>query len=245
MRHLFERSPYSNRIAAAIALEGSGNSAVVTRALGSLRFRVTITGRGGHSWSDAGTPNPILILSRALIQIADLELSTNPLTTINVGHISGGTSVNSIPETATALLDLRSTDPTQLIITATQIHQILDDLLTTFTTPKTTSSPPQLHVETIGNRPAAALPTDSPILHTLRAVDRHLTIRTELRLGSTDANIPLSIGIPAIAIGTGGTGGGIHTLQEWYDPTGRETALRRILLTLLDTTQTTAESQPS
>jgi acetylornithine deacetylase/succinyl-diaminopimelate desuccinylase-like protein len=242
MRHLFERGPYRTRIAAAIALEGSGTAAAVTRALGSLRFRVTITGPGGHSWTDAGIPNPILILSQALTEIASLKLPSNPLTTINVGHISGGTSINSIPESATALLDLRSTDPTQLVATATHIHQIFDDLVSTFATHKTTSPPPKLHIQTIGNRPAAALPDDSPLLRTLRAVDRHLVIRTELRLGSTDANIPLSRYIPAIAIGTGGTGGGIHTLQEWYDPTGRETALRRILLTLLDTTQITAEN---
>ncbi|MEI9980570.1 MAG: M20/M25/M40 family metallo-hydrolase [Edaphobacter sp.] len=230
MRHLFERGPYRNRIAAAIALEGSGNSAVVTRALGSLRFRVTITGPGGHSWTDAGTPNPILLLSLALTHIAALKLPSDPATTVNVGQISGGTAINSIPESATALLDIRSTEPTQLIATATHVHQILDDVTATQKTTK-------LRIETIGNRPAATLPADSPLLHTLRAVDRHLTLRTEPRLGSTDANIPLSRNIPAIAIGAGGTGGGIHTLQEWYDTTHRETALRRILLTLLDTAE--------
>jgi acetylornithine deacetylase/succinyl-diaminopimelate desuccinylase-like protein len=245
MRHLFERGPYRVRIAAAIALEGGGNSAVVTRALGSLRFRVTISGPGGHSWSDAGTLNPILLLSQALTRIAAIELPSNPLATINVGHISGGTSINSIPETATALLDIRSVDPTQLIATASAVHQIFEEIVAPFTTQKTTNSPAKLHIETIGDRPAAALPEDSPILHTLRAVDRHLTLHTEPRLGSTDANIPLSRGIPAIAIGGGGLGGGIHTLQEWYDPTGRETALRRILLTLLDTAQTTADSHPT
>src|SRR5580692_9289793 len=119
MRHLFERGPYRVRIAAAIALEGGGSSAVVTRALGSLRFRVTITGPGGHSWSDAGTLNPILLLSQALTRIAAMELPSTPMTTINVGHISGGTSVNSIPESAAALLDIRSTDPVQLVATAT------------------------------------------------------------------------------------------------------------------------------
>jgi acetylornithine deacetylase/succinyl-diaminopimelate desuccinylase-like protein len=243
MRHLFERGPYRHRIAAAIALEGSGSSAVVTRALGSLRFRVTISGPGGHSWTDAGTLNPILLLSQALTQIAALELPSNPLTTINVGQISGGTSINSIPESATALLDIRSTDPSQLVATATAIHQIFDEIVTSTTTQKTTTLPPKLHIETIGNRPAAALPDDSPLLHTLRAVDRHLTLRTEPRLGSTDANIPLSRGVPAIAIGGGGLGGGIHTLQEWYDPTGREAALRRILLTLLDTLDTIATEQ--
>ncbi len=97
--------------------------------------------------------------------------------------------------------------------------------------------PPPSNIELIGDRPAAALPDDSPLLHTLRAVDRHLGIRTELRLGSTDANLPLSLGIPAVALAAGGTGGGIHTLAEWYDPTGRETALRRLLLTILDLAQ--------
>ena len=235
MRHLFERGPYRTRIAAAIILEGGGTAAAINRALGSLRFRITITGPGGHSWADAGTPNPILILSKALAEIATLELPTSPLTTLNVGHISGGTSINSIPESASALLDLRSTDSTQLISTATTVQQIFDDVVTT---QSTTTPPLKLHVETIGNRPAATLPDDSPLLHTLRAVDRHLSLRTELRLGSTDANIPLARGIPAIALGSGGIGGGIHTLQEWYDPTGRETALRRILLTLLDTLDT-------
>jgi tripeptide aminopeptidase len=243
MRHLFERGPYRNRIVTAIALEGSGSSAVVTSAIGSVRFRVTITGPGGHSWTDAGAPNPILLLSHALTQIAALQLPTDPQTTINVGHISGGTSINSIPESATALLDIRSTDPTQLISTATKVHRIFDDIVTPSTRQKTADPTLRLNIETIGNRPAASLPDNSPLLHTLRAVDRHLTLRTEPRLGSTDANIPLSRGVPAIAIGAGGQGGGIHTLQEWYDPTGRETALRRVLLTLLDTVQTTADSQ--
>ena len=241
MRHIFERGPYRNRIAAAIALEGSGTSAVVTRALGSLRFRVTITGPGGHSWTDRGTPNPVVLLSRAITQIAALKIPDDPPTTINVGHISGGTAINSIPESATTLLDIRSTEPTQLVATATHVHQILDDVITT---QKTTNSPAKLHIEPIGNRPAATLPDDSPLLQTLRAVDRHLNLRTEQRLGSTDANIPLSRNIPAIAIGAGGTCSGIHTLQEWYDPTNRETALRRILLTLLDTLQTTAVPSP-
>jgi tripeptide aminopeptidase len=244
MRHLFERSPYRSRIAAAIALEGSGTSTVVTQALGSLRFRVTITGPGGHSWADAGAPNPILILSHALTAIAALKLPTDPLTTLNVGHICGGTSINSIPESASALLDLRSTDPTQLTATATAIHEIFAEIVAAPALRSSSASPPQLHIQIIGDRPAGILSDDSPMLRTLRAVDRHLGLRTEQRLASTDANIPISKGLPAIAIGSGGTGGGIHTLQEWYDPTGRETALRRILMTLLDITQVIAQTIP-
>ena len=241
MRYLFTHGPYRSRIAAALALEGGGTNTVVTRALGSRRLRVTTTGPGGHSWTDAGTPNPILILSRALSSLTNLRLPTDPRTTINVGHISGGTSINSIPESATALLDLRSTDPAQLVSTELEVRALLDQTIAEATHETARQRPtrpaPQLTVEVIGSRPAGALPEDSPLLHTLHAVDRHLTLRTEPRIGSTDANIPLAIGVPALAIGTGGTGGGIHTLQEWYDPTGRETALRRILLTLLDTAQ--------
>lgn len=238
MRHLFRRGAYRERIAVAIALEGSGTSAVVTRALGSLRFRVTITGPGGHSWSDAGVPNPILLLSRALTTIDSLELPAEPLTVINVGHISGGTSVNSIPSSASALLDLRSTDPEALETTALAIREIFDELIAGY---EEGATAPKVHIETIGDRPAAMLAEDSVLLQTVRAVDRHLNLATEQRLGSTDANIPMSMGIPAIAIGTGGVGANIHTLQEWYDPTNRETALRRVLLTLLATTQMTAQ----
>ena len=240
MRHLFEQGRYRERITAAVALEGGGTNTVVTRALGSTRLRIEVTGPGGHSWSDAGRPNPILLLSRVLVAIADIELPRDPLTTLNAGHIAGGTSVNSIPETATVLLDLRSTYPAQLAAAEAAIRGICDGLLPPPSAKKGASRPAKITVQNIGNRPAAVLPDDSPLLDTLRAVDRHLTLRTETRLGSTDANIPLSKGIPAIAMGTGGSGGGIHTLQEWYDPTGRETALRRVLLTLLDMTQCVA-----
>jgi acetylornithine deacetylase/succinyl-diaminopimelate desuccinylase-like protein len=227
MRHIFLRGAYRDRITAAIALEGSGTPSVVTKALGSRRFRVTVTGPGGHSWTDAGRPNPILILSRALAQLAEIDLPDDPRTTLNVGHISGGTSINSIPEIATALIDLRSTDPGELRAAESLMRAILDEVAS---------------IETIGDRPAGALPDDSPLLHTIRAVDRHLALHTELRMGSTDANLPLSLGVSAVAMGAGGTGGGIHTLNEWYDPTGRETALRRILLTLLDTVHQAAVS---
>ncbi len=232
MRQLFLKGEYRGRIAAAIALEGSGSAAVVTRALGSRRFRLTVTGPGGHSWSDAGTPNPILILSRALVRLSDLALPATPRTTLNVGGIHGGTSVNSIPESASALVDLRSTDAAQLQATEAELLAVMAALGEEC---RAVSPLVRVTVETIGDRPAAALPETSSLLSTVRAVDRHLSLRTEVRLGSTDANLPLSLGVPAIAIGAGGTGGGIHTLNEWYDPTGRETALRRILLTLLDT----------
>ena len=268
MRHLFTASPYASRIAAAIALEGGGSSAVVTRALASRRFRVTVTGPGGHSWVDAGAANPILVLARALLALESLDLPQDePRTTLNVGQISGGTSINSIPESATALLDLRSTDSTRLHEAELALRDTLERWVLDPREPHPPRSDPEsqvggpgslgrggrpnpgrsptLAIQTIGDRPGGALPDDAPLLATLRAVDRHLSLRTEPGLGSTDANIPLSRGIPAIAIGAGGVGGGIHTLHEWYDPTGRTAALRRILLTLLDAAQTAARPAES
>jgi acetylornithine deacetylase/succinyl-diaminopimelate desuccinylase-like protein len=228
MRHLFQRGPYAGRIRAAIALEGSGDATVVDRALGSRRLRVTVRGPGGHSWADAGRPNPILALATALVALARLKLPSNPRTTLNCGILHGGTSVNSIPESATADLDLRSTsalelDRTELAVLSTLEKTIgdIDGL--------------HLHVERIGDRAAGALAANSTLFTSLRAVDRHLGLATDARIGSTDANLPLSLGIPALAIGAGGAGNGIHTLLESYDPTGRDLALRRILLLLLDT----------
>ncbi len=263
MRHLFdsEASPYAGRIATAIALEGGGSNAVVTRALASRRFRVTATGPGGHSWLDAGAANPILILARALLALESLDLPhADPRTTLNVGQIAGGTSINSIPESATAWIDLRSTDSAQLHDVEAALRETLEHWVLNSPPNARVPQPSQSHregwdvqslvapdgnsalaIEIIGDRPGGALPDDSPLLATLRAVDRHLNLRTEPGLGSTDANIPLSRGLPAIAIGTGGLGGGIHTLQEWYDPTGRTAALRRILLTLLDSAHLAAQ----
>ena len=169
----------------------------------------------------------------------------DPRTTLNIGQISGGTAINSIPASATAWLDLRSTDSDQLHAAELALRDTLEHWVThapTNGSAKKSSDPaPSLSIETIGDRPGGSLPDDAPLLATLRAVDRHLNLRTEPGLGSTDANIPLSLGIPAIAIGSGGLGGGIHTLQEWHDPTGRNAALRRILLTLLDTAHVAAQ----
>jgi tripeptide aminopeptidase len=229
MRQLFQRGAYRGRLRAALALEGAGTAAAVTRALGSRRFRVTVSGPGGHSWTDAGAPNPILLLSQALVALSSLPSlkAVEPRTTFSPGQISGGTSINSIPGSASVTLDLRSTSPEELARLGLEVHRAFEWAVAQ--APEAT-----LRIETIGDRPGGELPAGSPLLETLRAVDRHLGLPTEIRLGSTDANLPLSLGIPALALAAGGTAAGIHTPAEWYDPTGRETALRRILLVLLD-----------
>ncbi len=225
MRAIFA-GRFAGRIRAAIALEGSGEATVVDRALGSRRLRVTVSGPGGHSWADAGRPNPIMALAAALVAVGKLRLPARPRTTLNVGTIRGGTSVNSIPEMATADLDLRSVSGTELDRMELAVLHNLDAEIR--------ADGLDLRVERIGDRAAGGLTANSALYGSLRAVDRHLNLSTDARIGSTDANLPLSLGVQALAIGSGGTGWGIHTLSEGYDPTGREVALKRVLLLLLD-----------
>ena len=242
MRHLFAETPYAGRVRAAIALEGSGDAMVVDRALGSRRLRVSIAGPGGHSWADAGRANPIMALAAALVEIGRLRLPTRPRTTLNCGVIRGGTSVNSIPESATADLDLRSVSGIELDRVELGVLETLTRVVDAENQRRGEVSL-KLQVERIGNRAAGALAASSGLAMSLKAVDRHLAIVTEARIGSTDANLPLSLGVPALAIGAGGVGWGIHTLQEGYDPTGRDLALRRVLLLLLDVSAMIAESE--
>jgi tripeptide aminopeptidase len=231
MRYLYGASPWGARIAANVVLDGAGCEVVVTEGLGSRRYLVTLKGPGGHSWTDAGTPNPVVVLSRAITALSDVALPVSPRTTLNVGTIEGGSSVNSIPEFATARFDLRSLEAEQLVRLEVELHRAVEDAV--LLANEKTGGPVQFLIERIGDRPAGRLNPDSPLLEALQAVDRHLGIRTEQRVASTDANIPLSLGIPALSIGAGGDGGGIHTRGEWYDAGGRELALKRILLLLL------------
>lgn len=223
-----------SEIAGHIVLDGAGHESAVTHALGSQRHLVTITGPGGHSWTDAGRPNPIVLLSQAIQRFSIVTLPDIPRTTMNVGTIEGGTAVNAIPERAAARFDLRSTDPEQLIRLEVELHRAVEDAVMEANRGQHgEASPIRFTIDKIGDRPAGRLPAASELMALVEAVDRHLAIRTEMRLASTDANIPLSLGVPAVSIGGGGEGGGIHTYGEWYDARGRDLGLRRILLLLL------------
>jgi acetylornithine deacetylase/succinyl-diaminopimelate desuccinylase-like protein len=246
VRHLYKQTALAGRIAAHIVLDGAGADSVVSQALGSRRFQVTITGPGGHSFTDAGTPNPIAALASALAILAQTPLPEAPRTTLNLGTIQGGTSVNSIPESAQASIDFRSTSAEQLIRLEVALHRSTEDAVEQCNTRAKVGAARDrgqlaYAIRKIGDRPAASLPGDSPLLDALRAVDRHLGLRTDLRLGSTDANIPLSLGVPALSMGAGGDGGGAHTQAEWYSAKDREVGLRRVLLLTLTMIEWAAE----
>lgn len=246
VRHFYGQESLASRIAAHIVLDGAGSDSAVTQALGSRRYLITITGPGGHSFTDAGTANPILALATAIAEMGELSLPNEPRTTLSIGTIRGGTSVNSIPESAQASIDIRSTDPEQLLRIEVAMHRAVEDAVAHWNGRTGNGAslgasfgssigdrPLTFQIGKIGDRPAAYLPSDSPLLEALRSVDRHLRLRTDLRLGSTDANIPLSLGVPALSMGAGGEGGGAHTQAEWYSAKDRETGLRRVLLLTL------------
>ena len=246
VRHFYEHSALAGRVAAHIVLDGSGADTAVTQALGSRRYRVTVTGPGGHSFTDAGTPNPIAALATALARVAETPLPEEPRTTLNLGTVRGGISVNSIPESAEATVDFRSTDGNGLVRLEVVLHRAVEDAVEHWNARSKGPSAVargrlEFAIAKIGDRPAAHLADDSALLAVLRAVDRHLGLRTDLRLGSTDANLPLALGVPALSMGAGGEGGEAHTLREWYSPKNRELALKRVLLLALAMLEWAAE----
>jgi tripeptide aminopeptidase len=236
MRKLVET--YRGRLRAVIAIDGASVEHVTTMGLGSRRIEVTLTGPGGHSWADFGMPNPIHALARGVVRFLEVRVPDIPRTTYNVGVIEGGTSVNSIPDRASIKVDFRSESETALESLESALRKAISDGIdaemdAARQAGHQDASRLDAKFKSLGVRPVGELPADSPLLDALRDADRLLGNRSHLERSSTDANIPLSLGIPAIAIGGGGRAGGAHTLAEWYDPTGRELGLKRILLTAL------------
>jgi len=232
MRHLCGPSPLAKQIAAYVVVDGANTDHITTRALGSRRFEVAFAGPGGHSWSDFGVGNPVHALCRAVALFAETRLDSGPKSAVNVGLIEGGSGVNAIAQTARCKVDIRSESNARMEelvdVLANAVERARD-----LENQRQTGGRVTVKTREIGSRPAAALPEQAPILRFVRAVDAHLGIRSHLDCSSTDANLPLSMGIPAVSIGAGGLGGGAHTSAEWFSPEGRDLGLKRILLSLL------------
>jgi acetylornithine deacetylase/succinyl-diaminopimelate desuccinylase-like protein len=236
MRYLARQSPLAPRIKSYLVLDGPALDHITSRALASRRFEVVFTGPGGHSWNDYGNPNPVHALSHTIAWFTDQcsGMATNgvaPRASFNFGTFEGGYSVNSIPAMARAKLDLRSDDSQVFDELAATLAQAAERALE-LENRRASGARLAAKIKEIGSRPGGQLPEDASILLFLRAVDTYLGIRARPHLASTDANIPLSLGIPSLSIGTGGQGGGNHTPAEWYHPEGRDLGLKRILLTL-------------
>jgi acetylornithine deacetylase/succinyl-diaminopimelate desuccinylase-like protein len=230
IRHVFKAN--SDQIGATLVVDGAGTETIVTRALGSTRFEVTLNGPGGHSWTDFGEPNPIAVLANAIANFYGVEppRANGRRSAYNIGMIQGGTSVNSIPQSVTMRVDLRSESADEIAALEKKLNQCIASALSAS---NNGSSRVTSQIRRIGDRPAAELKPGARILEVVQAVDAKLGIKSRVHCSSTDANIPLSLGKEALSIGAGGAGAGAHTLGEWFDPANREVGLKRILLSVL------------
>jgi tripeptide aminopeptidase len=235
VRHLFREGGPGRAARGFISIDGAGLSRIVTSGLGSRRFRVTVSGPGGHSWVNWGTANPIHALGEAVSRWSALALPSDPLATLTVARWGGGTSINAIPQEAWVELELRCVSEDVLKKLEGRVRRTLGDSVQGVNSSATAGSDPlRTQVETIGTRPAGETDPGSTLVRAATAATLALSATPELAVSSTDANIPMSLGIPAVTLGAGGEAGQAHTTDEWYrNVQGPEGILRALLTVLL------------
>ena len=219
VRHLLGPSDRPTvRPSAFIALDGAGIERIVHRALGARRYRVTYAGPGGHSWAACGVANPANAVGRAVAMIAQLPTHNAPRTTHAVVRIGGGTSLNSIPQTAWFEIDLRSEDPRALQGIDEAVHATVTAALHEENRQRVPGTAPlAMDVRRVGDRPSGLTPRSHPLVQTAVAATRAMGHEHQLACASTDANIPIALGVPAVALGAGGRAGDAHLPTEWYE----------------------------
>lgn len=234
VKHLFRDG--GPPIDAFIAVDGGDDEGITSMALGSRRYRVTFHGPGGHSWGAFGTANPAHALGRA-IDLFDQEAATlvseGPRTSYNVGRIGGGTSVNSVPFEAWMEVDMRSVDARRLTTIDSIFRAVVPRALEAENAGRSTGEALTADIDLVGDRPSGETAEDAPLLLRAQAVTAHFGARPELRRSSTDANVPISLGIPAVTIGRGGIGGNAHAPGEWWLPREAHRGTQRALLLLV------------
>jgi tripeptide aminopeptidase len=224
VKHFMQRE--GGTTALFIALDGAGAARIITTGVGSRRLRVTLRGPGGHSWSDWGEPNAIHAAGRAIGSLAALSVPAEPRTTLSVGRISGGTSINALPANCWLEIDLRSEDRAALIDLETHVRRLVERA--------GAQERVECRIDVFGDRPAGRTSDQHPIVCAAYAATLGAGLQPELASSSTDANVPMAEGVPAIAIGAGGAAGGTHTTEEWYDNSGGVSGLERALRIVLD-----------
>ena len=234
VRYLFSESPWAKRINGFISFDGPGADRIINQALGSRRYRISVTGIGGHSWTDFGVPNPVHAVGRAVARLASYPAPREPRTTFNVGRIEGGTSVNAIPSDAAMDIDLRSSSEVELQRLDAFFRRAVREAVDDENGVRRQGFPPlTVNVKLIGERPSGETRRDSSIVQIAVASTNILGFVPKFEQASTDANFPISIGVPSITLGAGGMSGNSHTLEEWYDPRYRSNGLKRALLVML------------
>ena len=233
-RYLLTAGEWANRVDAFISFDGPGLERITHAALGSRRYRVRLKGTGGHSWGDFGAVNPIHAMGRAIARLSSYPAPTDPRTTFNVGRVEGGASVNVIPREASMDVDLRSESAEELQRLDAFFRRAVREAADDENASRRANDPPlELDLKLMGDRPSGETPPDAAIVRIAEEATRYFGYRPRLDRSSTDSNIAISLGIPAVTLGTGGASGNSHTLDEWYDPRGREMGLKRALLVML------------
>lgn len=234
VRHLLTAGEWAGRVDAFISLDGPGLERVTNAALASRRYRATCRGAGGHSWGDFGVPNPVHALGRAVARLAAYPAPKQPRTTFNVGRIEGGCGVNVIPREASMDVDLRSESAEELARLDAFFRRAAREASEDENASRRAGTPPlELDVRLIGDRPGGETSAEQPLVRLTLEATNSVGAKPFLDCSSTDSNIAISRGLPAVTIGAGGACGNTHTLDEWYDPRGRDLGLKRALLVAL------------
>ena len=216
-----------------ISLDGVGLGRIVNHATGSHRYLATFKGPGGHSFSAFGLPSAIHAMGRAVAKIGDLVPPTDPKTTFTVGTVNGGTSVNAIAATSTIGIDIRSNGNAALIEFEKKVLAVLQDAVNEENA-RWKSDKISVEIKQVGDRPAGVTPIDSPIIQAARAAMPHVGAQVRsITASSTDSNLPMSLGIPAITLSSSGTGGGSHSPGEWYSPVNNHVGAQNVFLLAL------------
>ena len=217
VRYLFKNN--EPKIDSWIAIDGGSIGRVNNQALGSYRYEVIFDGPGGHSWGAFGLVNPHHALGAGIknfVEKADIYTDSGPKTSYNVGIISGGTSINSIPFKSSMQIDIRSIDPNRLDDMEEILYNSMNEALDEQNAIKRSGPDLKLTINKIGNRPSGKVDESVPLIQKTIAATQYMGIEPRLTIGSTDSNIPISLGLPAVTIGRGGEGGGAHSLDEWW-----------------------------
>lgn len=218
VRYLFTKGKYKDRIGAFFSMDGSDASRVVTGGVGSRRFRVTFKGPGGHSYGAFGMVNPMAAMAHAVDDFYGIVPPTEPKTTYSASVTGGGTSVNSIPNEVWTEFDMRSESAAELAKLEAKFRAIIDEAVAGENKARSTRfGPVSAHYTLIGDRPAGHTPADAAIVKTTAAAIAAQGYTPTMETSSTDSNVPMSLGIPAVTIGSGGVGGRAHALDEWID----------------------------
>ncbi|MGQ0815197.1 MAG: M20/M25/M40 family metallo-hydrolase [Gemmatimonadota bacterium] len=233
-RHLFRAG--APRIDAMIAVDGASDETITNAAVGSRRYRVTFSGPGGHSWGAFGTASPIHALARAIRRFDETAASytsAGATTSYNVGRIGGGTSVNSIAEQAWAEVDMRSESASRLAGIDSIFHVSMVEALNGQNERRTAGPELSLEARLIGERPSGITAGHTPIVQRALAATRAFGLTPRLDSSSTDANVPISRGVPAITLGRGGRAGRTHSTDEWWLNENGTRGIKRLLYVLL------------